>query len=293
MLVLVHGGAGRVTPESLPEHVAGCGEAATAGLEKLRETGSALDAAQAAVAYLETAPLYNAGTGGSLTADGTLEFDAAVMRGDLAAGAVSGLPPFEHPIDIARMLLDEGGRAGAPVMMGGPGAARWAEARGFVPAGDEMITDRARERLAAWRAGQVGEGWAGGTVGAVAWDGAGSVAAATSTGGTVGKPPGRIGDSPILGAGTWADDRTGACSATGIGEAILRLGLARGVCDRARALGDAQAAADAMLVEFTDRVGGSGGFILVTPDGQVGIARNTATMSHAVARDGAAVVTGH
>ena len=178
------------------------------------------------------------------------------------------------------------------MLLAAEGAAAFAREAGFAPGGEEMITARARERLARWEAGRVGEGWAGGTVGAVAVDGAGHVAAATSTGGTVGKRPGRVGDSPIPGAGTWADDGSAACSATGIGEAILRVGLARGVCDAVAGGAAPQEAAEAAVAMLQERVGGDGGLILVAPDGRVGVARNTATMSHAVARPGEPAWTG-
>ena len=246
-VVVVHGGAGRVEASRLQAHEAGCGPAAEAGLRVMLEGGSALDAAQRAVEILEADPLYNAGTGGSLTSAGELELDAAVMNGsDLRIGGICSLPPYPHPIRIARALLE----ADRHVLLSAAGADAFARAHGFAPADPEaMITERARQRLAKWRAGQVGEGWAGGTVGAVACDRSGRVAAATSTGGTVGKAPGRVGDSPIPGAGTWADDRTGACSATGIGEAILRVCLARYACDQIAGHG-AQVAAERAITEL-------------------------------------------
>ena len=285
-VVVVHGGAGKVDPERLPEHIAGCARAASLGLEVLLTGGSALDAAQRAVEDLEDDPIYNAGTGGSLTRDGTLELDAAVMDGrTLDVGAVCALPPFPHPIRIARCLLDHPRH----VMLAARGAAEFATSKGFERS-ESMITDTARTRLQRWQAGRVGEGWAGGTVGAVACDAEGHLAAATSTGGTVGKHPGRVGDSPIAGAGTWADDTEGACSATGIGEPILRIGLARLACF---GIADgAQVAAQRALATMERRVGGAAGLILVTPAGDVGVARTTATMSHAIARAGKPVVQG-
>ena len=276
-VVVVHGGAGRVDPEHLEAHVAGCARAAKIGLEALLSGGSVVDAVQAAVEDFELDPLYNAGRGGSLSASESLELDAAIMEGkDLRAGAICVLPPYPHPIRVARALMDQGRH----VMLGGEGAAAFAESLGM-ERDPSMITERARQRLAKHRAGQVGEGWAGGTVGAVASDGT-HVAAATSTGGTVGAAPGRIGDSPILGAGTWADDATGACSATGVGEPILRFGLARWACERAAA--GAQRAADDALAAMQTRVGGEAGLILVRANGDAGVARTTTTMSHAIAR---------
>jgi len=280
-VVVAHGGAGRVPEERLEAHVAGVAAAAEAGFAVLEAGGSALDAAQRTVEVMEADPIYNAGTGGSLTEAGTLELDASLMEGaGLAGGAICSLPPFLHPIRIARAVLDDGRH----VMLAAEGAAAFAEAHGFEPATlAAMVTESARRRLERWREGKVTEGWAGGTVGAVVADGRGHVAAATSTGGTVGKRRGRVGDTPILGAGTWADDLTGACSCTGIGEAILRFALARDACERLRG-GEASAAAQAAIAAFGERVAGEGGLILVAPDGSVGIARNTETMSHAIAR---------
>lgn len=280
-VVVAHGGAGRVRKDRLGDHVAGVARAAEAGLAVLGAGGSALDAAQRTVEVMEADPLYNAGTGGSLTEAGTLELDASVMEGaDLRAGAICCLPPFAHPIRVARAVLDDGRH----VMLAADGAAAFAEAAAFERSTLEaMVTESARERLEAWRNGQVSESWAGGTVGAVVADGRGHVAAATSTGGTVGKRVGRVGDTPIVGAGTWADDQRGACSCTGIGEAILRFALARDACERLRG-GEASAAAQAAIAAFGERVAGEGGLILVAPDGSVGIARNTETMSHAIAR---------
>lgn len=280
-VVVAHGGAGRVAKGRLEEHVAGVATAAEAGLAVLMAGGSVLDAAQRAVEVMEADPLYNAGTGGSLTDAGTLELDASLMEGaGLRAGAICCLPPFLHPIRVARGVLDDGRH----VMLAAEGAARFAEAAGFERSTEAvMVTASARERLERWREGRVGEGWAGGTVGAVVSDGRGHVAAATSTGGTVGKRVGRVGDTPIVGAGTWADDRSGACSCTGIGEAILRFALARDACERLRQT-DAATCAEEAIAAFGERVAGEGGLILVAPDGSVGIARNTETMSHAVAR---------
>ncbi len=149
-----------------------------------------------------------------------------------------------------------------------------------------MITPAARTRLAQFVEGEVSGGWAGGTVGAVACDREGLVVAATSTGGIVGKRPGRVGDSPILGAGTYADDLAGAASATGDGEAAIRLGLTRFAIERLRAGVAAQAAADEAIAAFGARVSGKGGIILVSRTGDVGFANNTVTMSWGLAREG-------
>lgn len=283
-VVLVHGGAGHVLESLRDAHAEGCRVAAAEGLRLLLESGSALSAVVRAVEMLEDDPQYNAGRGACLTEAGTLELDACVMEGTaMRGGAVCAMPPFRNPIRVAQAVMEERRH----VLYACEGASRFAIDRGFTPATPEsMITDKARTRLASVLAGRGGREWAGGTVGAVACDAMGQVAAATSTGGTVGKRPGRVGDSPILGAGTFADDEAGASSATGDGETIHRFGLTRYVCDLLRVGIDPQRAAEAAIARFEERVGGSGGLIVVSARGEVGIARNTATMSWGLAKPG-------
>lgn len=289
-VVVVHGGAGDVAPERRPLHAEGCRAAAAAGLAVLAQGGSALDAAQCAVEVLEDDPKFNAGTGACLTADGTIELDASVMEGtSMRAGAVAAMPPFKNPIQIARAVLEDGRH----ILYAGDGAAAYARAKGFTPSTLEaMRTEAAARRLEQWKQGRAQPGWAGGTVGAVAVDANGSVAAATSTGGTVGKDVGRVGDTPLIGAGTYADDDAGAASATGLGETIIRATLCRMAIDVLRSGVPAAEAAHAVIAAFGDRYQGSGGIILVDRRGRHGIARNTATMSYAVARLGADVLAG-
>lgn len=283
-VVLVHGGAGDVPEAARAAHAEGCLRAAVEGLAALDATGSVLDAVVRAVRVLEDDPRYNAGTGACLDEEGGLSLDAAVMEGTtLRAGAVCALPPFRAPVEIARAVLEDGRH----VLYAGEGAARFARARGFAPVEPAtMITDAARARLEAVLAGRAERGWAGGTVGAVACDERGRLAAATSTGGMVAKRIGRVGDSPILGAGTWADDESGAASATGEGEAILRLGLCRYATDLLRVGLEPERAAEVAIERLARRLRGSGGLILVDPHGRVGFARNTATMSWGLARAG-------
>lgn len=281
-VVVVHGGAGDVPLAKRPVHAEGCKRAAEVGIAALLETGDPLEAAIRTVEALEDDPLFNAGTGACLTAEGTLELDASVMEGTtMTVGAVGCLPPFHHPIRVADAVRRDGRHA----FYATEGAARFARAAGFDPADPEaMITEAARERLRKVQAGQADRGWAGSTVGAVACGPDGRLAAATSTGGTVGKLPGRVGDTPLVGAGTWADDFAGACSATGIGEHIMRYNLAKAACELTRAGVPAEAAAQAAVAGFGERIQGRGGIILVGPRGDVGVARNTATMSWAIAR---------
>jgi len=288
-VVIVHGGAGAVSKERRPLHAEGCHRAAEAGLAVLERGGRALQAAIEACRALEDDPLFNAGHGACLTAEGSLELDASVMDGErLEMGAVACLPPFANPILVADAVRADG----THTMYAAEGAARFARDHGFVDAAPEdLITEAARERLARVLAGDAERAWAGSTVGAVAVDAEGHVGAATSTGGTVGKRPGRVGDTPIVGAGTWADDRTGGCSTTGVGEAIMRFGLARHACDLLHGA-SAQDAARRAIAEFGDRVGGSGGLILIDAEGHPALARNTESMSWAIARIGDATRSG-
>ncbi|MDH5492919.1 MAG: isoaspartyl peptidase/L-asparaginase [Myxococcales bacterium] len=289
-IVIVHGGAGQLTADRRPAHLAGCERAAEAGLALLLAGGSALDAVVAAVQILEDDPVFNAGTGGSLSELGELEFDAAVMEGAaLRFGGVAALRPFRHPIAIARAALEDGRHA----LYAGEGAAAFARGQGFEEAPPAtMITERARERLRLQQQGLAGVGWAGGTVGAVAFDRQARTAAATSTGGTVGKRRGRVGDSPLPGAGTYADDRAGAISATGIGEAILRYGLAHEIALRMRGGLGAQLAAGQALAELEARVDGRAGVIVLDTQGRAGVCHNTESMSHAIAREGEPIRSG-
>jgi beta-aspartyl-peptidase (threonine type) len=281
--ILVHGGAGDVPEERRSLHVAGCERAAAAGAEVLANGGSALDAVQRAVEVLEDDPLFNAGTGACLNEEGHIELDASIMNGeDLRAGAVCALPTFRHPIAIARKVMSETRH----LLLAGEGALEFAIERGFERAPEaEMITEMARQKWHAARARHASESWAGGTVGAVARDARGHVAAATSTGGMVNKKVGRVGDSPIVGAGTYADDEAGACSTTGHGEAMMRVCLAKTAVDAMRASRHAEDSARVSLDTMLRRTKETGGAILVTPDGSLGLARTTRTMSWAAVTD--------
>jgi len=281
--IVVHGGAGDVNTESLAAHVAGCEAAAAEGARVLAAGGSAVDAVQRAVEVLEANPVFNAGTGACLDADGHLALDASIMDGsDLRAGAVCALPAFEHPIRIARAVM-----ADSPhVLLAAEGAARFATEHGFHRADEaSMITEASRRKLEVARARSRAESWAGGTVGAVARDAHGHLAAATSTGGMVNKLAGRVGDSPIIGAGTYADDEAGACSTTGHGEAMMRVCLAKTVIEAMRARSAAEDAVEGGLALMHKRTGETGGAIAVAPDGSLGLARTTRTMTWAAVTD--------
>lgn len=278
--LLVHGGAGNTLGTDAPGHVAGVTRAAAAGAEVLREGGSALDAVGRAVVLLEDDPVFNAGTGACLDEDGLITLDASIMEGaSLRAGAVCALPPFRNPIAIARAVLEDGRH----VMYAGEGAARFAVARGFEATTSEAMTTAAAR--AQWESARRAAAPSGvqGTVGAVAIDVRGHVAAATSTGGTAGKRAGRVGDSPVLGAGTYADDEAGAASATGGGEGILRVGLTRGVVEALRRGAPPEQASREGIARLRSRVAGNGGLIVVDRAGRLAWARGTPSMAWAAA----------
>lgn len=287
--VLVHGGAGTIKEASRASREAGCRAAAEAARLVLKAGGRALDAVQRAVELLEDDPQFNAGTGGSLTRDGHLELDAAIMQGrGLRAGAVCALPAFKNPIAIARRVLEEGKH----VLYAAHGAEAIARQQGFEPAvEEEMITAWARERLAQALAGDPAGAAAGHTVGAVALDRDGDVAAATSTGGITGKAPGRVGDSPLLGAGTYADAAFGAASATGHGEGIVRVALTFRALASLNERTPPDAAARAALELMEREVGSRGGLVIVALDGRLGLARTSPAMPWAAAWDDASAIS--
>lgn len=264
--IIVHGGAGEVTAERHARLREGVRAAAEAGDAILIAGGSALDAVVAAVRVLEDDPEFNAGTGSALTLDGTVETDAAVMDGEAQrVGAVGAVPDLGSAIALARAVLD----AGQHVLLAGREAWRFAAEVGITPAAPgSLVTERAKKRLADVIAGRARS--TGGTVGAVARDRAGRFAAATSTGGIAGKRAGRIGDSPLAGAGTWAGSRT-ALSATGDGEAIVRVALSRTIAMRNAAGADLRDAIAASLRELRAITGGSAGVIGVTEHGVVAL----------------------
>ena len=273
-VLIVHGGAGRLALDLVADTAAGCGRAADAGWAVLRGGGTALDAVLAAVVVLEDDPLFNAGVGACLSADGAVELDASIMNGATLGGAgVAGVTSVCNPIRLADALRREGRYA----LLAGAGAEAFARHAHLATAPPEsFVTTRQRRR---WSAHLDGDG---GTVGAVAVDRAGRVAAATSTGGLAGKRSGRVGDSAILGAGTYADDAAGAASATGPGEAILVAGLAKAAVDALRSGRDPQAVAVQQIAALARRPGARAGLILIDRFGRVGTAHATPHMPTAV-----------
>ncbi len=271
--ILVHGGAGaRHADDDSEGAKAGCLAAAKAGHAVLARGGTALDAVEAAVRVLEDDPRFNAGVGSTLNEEGEAELDASIMDGaTLQAGAVAAVRTFQNPVTLARAVMERSPH----VLLVGEGAARFGRAQGLLEVPPErLVTPRARAR---WEARL---GASHGTVGAVALDGHGHVAAATSTGGTLGKLPGRVGDSPLIGCGTYADDTLGAASCTGLGEAIIRVTLARHVLDLVGAGVPASEAARRAVAKL-ERARGEGGLILVTPAGELAKSFDTERMAWA------------
>jgi L-asparaginase / beta-aspartyl-peptidase len=263
--IIVHGGAGPIRDDSLSARLEACKVAAIAGWKILDQGGSATDAAESAVVVLEDDPLFNAGTGSTLNRLGQVEMDAAIMEGQsLRAGAVAAVSGIKNPIKLARRIM-EGGRH---VMLAGEGALLFARQIGFpeCPA-ESLIVDHRRK---SWEDKH-------GTVGCVAVDSHGQLAVATSTGGIFDKLPGRVGDSPLIGCGTYADGY-GAASCTGDGEAIIRVVLAKSAVDRLKAGADPQTAAEQAVALLAARTGATGGLILVDSEGKIGYARNTTHM---------------
>jgi len=287
--IVIHGGAGSMTPETLGEAGdrearAALARALEAGAAILREGGTALDATQAAVVVLEDDPHFNAGRGSVFTAEGRIECDAAIMDGaSLEAGAVAGVRSTRNPIRLAREVMDRS----AHVFLAGSGADGFARAHGIEAADPSWFETAERRRqldeILARPDMPFDSAMKYGTVGAVAVDMQGHVAAATSTGGLTGKKWGRVGDSPLIGAGTYADDRAAAVSCTGSGEYFIRLGVAHEICARVRLAGwSIEDAADTLIDELGD-MGGKGGVIVVSPDGSGGWAFNTKAMYRAMA----------
>jgi beta-aspartyl-peptidase (threonine type) len=288
--LIVHGGAGDSAGTRLDGQIDGCHRAAQLAKLCLEAGGSALDAVQQAVMYLEDDPRFNAANGGALTRDGTLELDAAIMEGtSLRAGAVCALAPFKNPIAIARAVLDDGRH----VLYCADGAANFAREHGFAavePA--QMITGEARAAWQSWLDDGATAGFPAGTVGAVARDKQGRMAAATSTGGILGKRAGRVGDSPLLGAGTYADDTLGAASATGQGEGIMRIALcARVSAALADAASPGNAAFDGLQL-MKARTGALGGLIVIDRAGRIGWARSTSSMAYAASWEKHGIMAG-
>ena len=322
LALIVHGGAGAMAPERYAAAREGCRDAAMAGWRVLLAGGSATEAVQAAIMALEDNPGFNSGTGAVLTADGRAQLDAGVMDGEtLEVGAVAGVERIKNPIALARLVMDS-----PHVLLIGAGAeqfavesglalcdpselitqaqyARWQRGYrdgddanvdplvGFTPESAPAPHSNGHSKAHRAKARVDGDpihsdAHKHGTVGAVAVDSVGRVAAGASTGGIGAKYPGRVGDTPIVGAGYCAENGLGGVSSTGHGEDFIRLTLARRALDYIAGGMSAQAAASAAIRLLGERVHGAGGLILLDGAGRVGYARNTTTMAHAFMLEG-------
>jgi len=302
--LVVHGGAGmiersKMTPEKEQEYRAGLENALRAGREVLQGGRSSLDAVEAAVRVLEDDPHFNAGKGSYFTSAGTNEMDAAIMDGKtLAAGAVAQIEHVRNPIVLARAVMEKSKH----VMMVGAGAEEFAKRNGIelVDAKYFFTQDRwdALQKMKAEKAGADGSKKfitsdleRHGTVGAVARDAQGNLAAATSTGGINNKLPGRVGDSPVIGAGTYADNATCAVSCTGDGEFFIRAAVAHQLSALIELRGMSLSEAAERALAHAEKLGGTGGLIAVDKNGNMALPFNTSGMYRGhVGEDGKFVI---
>jgi L-asparaginase / beta-aspartyl-peptidase len=278
-VLIVHGGAGNDFDDRVAEFRLGVERATKAGWARLMEGGSAVDAVEAAVRALEDDPNFDAGHGSFLNAGGEVEMDAMVMEGlRLGYGAVAGIQRVSNPVSVARLVMERSQHS----FLVGAGAERFAREMGVPVCPMEELVARSSTKLLRPEDRVFSQGRAGDTVGAIAMDGAGLLAVAASTGGTAGKMPGRVGDSPIIGCGAYADNESGAAAATGNGEALMKVLISKSACDFMRGGMSAQGAVEEALLLLERRFGPSqGGMILMSPTGEVGSAFNTNHMVRA------------
>ena len=299
-VLVVHGGAWAIPAEMAEDHERGVRAALEAGYAALARGATATDAVEIAVTVLEDDPTFDAGRGSFLTSDGTVQLDALLMDGaTLRAGGVACVERLRNPIQAARLVLDKSPH----VYFVGAGAERFAAEHGMALINNaELVLERERVRLAEaqerLKQGLADTTFSGDdkepgtaarrmeshdTVGAVALDSHGNLAAGTSTGGTLNKTPGRVGDSSLIGCGCYADNHSAAVSLTGWGEPIMKLVLGKWATDRVALGVMPESAAQQAISYLFARLGGHGGIILLGPDGQFGLAHNTPGMAWGVA----------
>jgi beta-aspartyl-peptidase (threonine type) len=309
-VIAIHGGAGtlsrsHISPEQEASYHSALDNILRAAQQLLASGGSALDAVSMAVEMLEDCPLFNAGLGAVFTRDATHELDAAVMNGsDLRAGAVAGVSHIRRPVRAARAVMEHSEH----VLLIGAGAEKFAQDCGLelvapdffsteprlaqlrlAQASQQTVLDHDGASAMSFRApaSPLDESRKFGTVGAVACDAQGNVAAATSTGGMTNKRPGRVGDTPLIGAGTYADNRTAAVSCTGTGEMFIRTATAYDVCARMAYGGQTlQDATEQVVMQSLPAIGGKGGLIAVDAQGNLSLSFNTEGMYRGYARVG-------
>ncbi len=282
---IAHGGAWDIPDQEVPGHLNGCRNAAEIGWEILKRGGSALDAVEAAIRSLEDDPAFDAGKGAWLNSAGEVELDAIIMDGaTLNNGAVAAIQHVRNPITVARMVMEHTPHS----LLTGLGAEHFAQTQGIELCDEaELLTGQELERwkiIKAQKDFSVREAFSGkphGTVGAVARDVHGHLAAGTSTGGTPNKLQGRVGDSPLIGCGCYADNASAGASATGWGESIMKVVLSKAVCDFVAQGLEAQQAVEKAIGVLADRAQGLGGLIVIDRFGQIGVSFNTPRMARA------------
>lgn len=287
--LIVHGGAWNIPDTMVGAHRAGVLTALKAGWRILQDGGSAVEAVEQSIVIMENDETFDAGRGSFLNAAGEIELDASIMNGrTFRAGAVAAVQGVPNPIMLARAIMEHSDH----VLLVGKGAARFAKEHRIPTCGmDDLIIER---EILRWRESQTAgvrsqtrgsssaDVWGGDTVGAVALDAVGTVASGTSTGGTPNKYPGRVGDSPLIGAGAYADNAVGGVSSTGWGEALIKVVMAKSVIDiMARNGEDPEAATRDGIALLKKKVAGYGGVIAVSRSGKIGLSYNTPRMAHA------------
>jgi beta-aspartyl-peptidase (threonine type) len=294
--LVIHGGAWAMPDDGIAAHERGIAAALKAGWSVLERGGTAVDAVEASVTVMEDDDTFDAGRGSFLTRDGRVQLDALLMNGaDLRTGGVACVERLRNPIQAARLVLEKSPH----VYFVAQGAEAFASEHGMALIDNsELIVNRERERLEAFHhaeaAGHPDTTFSGATVekptlqshdtvGAVALDQYGNLSAGTSTGGTLSKTPGRVGDSSLIGCGCYADNESAAVSLTGWGEPIMKLVLGKWAVDRIAAGTAPQDAAGAAIDYLYQRLGGHGGIILLGPDGRIGLAHNTPRMAWGIA----------
>ncbi len=283
--LIVHGGAWDIPAPEIDAHRTGCGVALKIGWNILRGGGTAVEAVEQVIRFMENDETFDAGRGSHLNALGEVELDASIMNGNtLRCGAVAAVHGVRNPISLARKIMDDS----EDVLLVAGGAEQFARECGMeLCKPEELVTPRELER---WKALRGREEYSArdafrrrsrGTVGAVAMDSRGLICAGTSTGGTLNKYPGRVGDSPLIGCGTYADRDAGGVSTTGWGESIIKVVLAKTVVDLMAVDGNAQGAAEKGIEMLKRKAEGFGGVIALNREGRIGVAYNTPRMARA------------
>lgn len=285
-VLVVHGGAWAIPDDMVEAHLKGVRNALASGWQSLRKGGSALDAVEEAVSVMEDDETFDAGRGSFLNRDGKVQMDAFIMDGaTLRGGGVGCVERLRNPVRAARKILSDSPH----VYFVGDGAERFAQEHGIeLCRNEDLVIPREIERLKQYQSEAAGHGnelfapaISHDTVGAVALDQQGNIAAATSTGGTLNKAPGRLGDSSLIGCGCYADNLSAAASTTGWGEPIMKLVLAKWAADRVESGSQPEWVAKEAMNYLKERLNGHGGIILLDSQGQFGIAHNTPRMAWA------------